>query len=55
MSSEEVSQKMLISWESILARISHEEHQTEWKTNTILIDYTLIYLKFGIADCNGVK
>ncbi len=21
-----------------LARISHEEHQTEWKNNTILID-----------------
>ena len=38
-----------------LARISHEEHQTEWKNNTILINYTLIYLKFGIADCNSAK
>jgi hypothetical protein len=25
-----------------LTRISHEEHQTEWKNNTILINYTLI-------------
>ena len=38
-----------------LARISHEEHQTEWKNNTILINYTLIYLKLGIADCNSAK
>jgi hypothetical protein len=38
-----------------LARISHEEHQPEWKNNTILINYTLIYLKFGIADCNSAK
>jgi hypothetical protein len=33
----------------------HEEHQTEWKNNTILINYTLIYLKFGIADCNSAE
>ncbi len=38
-----------------LARISHEEYQTKWKNNTILINYTLIYLKFGIADCNSAK
>ena len=38
--------------EQILSRISHEEHLTEWKNNTILINYTLFYLKFGIADCN---
>jgi hypothetical protein len=36
-------------------RIYHEEHQTEWKNNTILINDTLIYLKFGIADCNSAK
>jgi hypothetical protein len=38
-----------------LTRISHEEHQTECKNNTILINSTLIYLKFGIADCNSAK
>ena len=38
-----------------IARISHEEHQTEWKDNTILINYTLIYLEFGIADCSSAK
>jgi hypothetical protein len=38
-----------------LTCISHEEHQTEWKNNMILINYTLIYLKFGIADCNSAK
>ena len=27
----------------LLPRISHEEHQTEWKNNTILINYTLIF------------
>jgi len=39
----------------ILTRISHEEHQTEWKNNTTLINDTLIYLKFGIAYCNSAK
>ncbi len=46
------------SWmldQNLLARISYEEHQTEWKNNTILINYTLIYLKFGIAGCNSAK
>ena len=38
-----------------LTQISPEEHQTEWENNTIFIIYTLIYLKFGIADCNSAK
>jgi len=35
--------------------MSHEEHQTEWKNNMILINYTLFYLKFGITDCKSAK
>jgi hypothetical protein len=40
---------------SILARISHEEHQTEFKNNSILVNNTLIYLKCVIADCKRAK
>jgi hypothetical protein len=35
-----------------LARISYKEHQTEWKDNTILINYTP---KFRIYYFKGVN
>ncbi len=40
---------------SLITRISHKEHQTELKNDTLLTNYTLIYLKFEIADCNSAK
>jgi len=40
---------------SILARISHEEHKTEFKNISILVNNTSIYLKGVIADCKRAK
>ena len=31
-----------VKFEARLARISHEEHQTEWQNKTLLIDYIKI-------------